>query len=419
MSQDHPIPAPVDHETRDARWRIAGHAGLIELDRPKALNSLNADMLAVISEALDEFEANPQVHHVVLRSTSPRAFCAGGDVRWVAEEDAQGKHEVGDEFFRVEYALNRRLGEYPKPLIALLEGVTMGGGFGISAHGSHRVITPRSLGAMPEAAIGFIPDVGMSYRLTHLRLREGEGGSSREADGAGADGADVGGHDVGGADVNGGEAVPRKSIAVGTFIGLTGWRLSPADLLYTGLATNLVADVDAVANALETREVSEVLAPDSQWALGADELDQPRSALRDNAAFIEEVFAYGDWLEMSRRLRDYEPAGEGHAGAGAGAGERHAGDNRTAEFVEQVRAAVAKGNPVSLAATVELFHASALVDLPTALDYEAVLARYLRRQRNFTEGVRAVLVDKDHAAAFDPSTAEGVDIAELRALLMS
>ncbi|RAV31640.1 hypothetical protein DLJ54_07365 [Corynebacterium heidelbergense] len=283
---------------------------------------------------------------------------------------------------------------------------------------------------MPEAAIGFIPDVGMSYRLTHLRLRE-EGGSSGEADGAGADGtgadgADVGGADLGGGDVGGAGAVPRKSIAVGTFIGLTGWRLSPADLLYTGLATNLVADVDAVAHALETREVSEVLAPDSQWSLGADELDQPRSALRDNAAFIEEVFAYGDWLEMSRRLRDYEPAGERHAGAGAGAGEGHAGageghagDNGTAEFVEQVRAAVAKGNPVSLAATVELFHASALVDLPTALDYEAVLARYLRRQPNFTEGVRAVLVDKDHAAAFDPSTAEGVDIAELRALLMS
>lgn len=183
--------------------------GRILLNRPKALNALTTGMVAAIDRVLAGWE-HASLSAVVLASTSAKAFCAGGDIRTIRENSLAGDAEASERFFASEYRLNARIAEYPVPVVSLIDGMCLGGGLGLSVHGSFRVVTERAVLAMPETAIGFFPDVGASYFL------------------------------------------PRLPGAIGTYLGLTGHRLDAADALYTGLATHFVpADgIDAVGDAL-------------------------------------------------------------------------------------------------------------------------------------------------------------------------
>jgi enoyl-CoA hydratase len=145
-----------------------GAAGVILLDRPQALNALTLPMVRVIAAALDAFEHDAGVARVVIASAGGRAFCAGGDIRLLYEQGRAGDHAAQLLFWREEYQLNRRIKRYPKPIVALIDGIVMGGGVGLSAHASHRVASERTLFAMPEVDIGFFPDVGASYVLPRL-----------------------------------------------------------------------------------------------------------------------------------------------------------------------------------------------------------------------------------------------------------
>ena len=145
-----------------------GAAGFITLNRPKALNALNLGMVRIIAAALDEFEKDDRITRVVVQGAGERAFCAGGDVRLLYEQGKTGDHESQLAFWREEYILNRRIKRYPKPYIALIDGVVMGGGVGLSAHGAHVIAGERCLFAMPEVGIGFFPDVGATYVLPRL-----------------------------------------------------------------------------------------------------------------------------------------------------------------------------------------------------------------------------------------------------------
>lgn len=339
------------------KTRVEGRTGIIELDRPKALNSLTHDMVRSIDAALVEWEADDSIATVIVQSTSPRAFCAGGDVRGVRESDLAGDFAAGDAFFDDEYAMNLRMAQYPKPIVALLEGVVMGGGFGISAHGSHRVVTPRTLGAMPEAAIGFVPDVGMSHVLTNLPVDR----------------------------------------AIGLFIGCTGWRLSPADLLFTGLGNVLVDDVTSVSEGLRTEPMNDVLA---RVSLDRSELEQPESLLEKNQQWIVDTFGEGSWLEIQDRIDQSEPRNDDEA-----------------EFLGMVKECLSPANPASLVAMVELFHRNAETDVATALKNELEVGSQLRREPNFAEGVRAVLVDKDRDPHFEPAHARNVNPQDYAGLL--
>ena len=147
---------------------VRNSTGLLELNRPKALNSLNPRMVDLITDALEKWADDPDVHRVIIYSSSPKAFCAGGDVRLVREEITGGSYKAGDKFFLDEYEMNNALANFPKPVVALIDGVAMGGGLGISAHGSHRVITENALAAMPEMVIGFSPDVGMTWMMARM-----------------------------------------------------------------------------------------------------------------------------------------------------------------------------------------------------------------------------------------------------------
>jgi enoyl-CoA hydratase len=149
-----------------------GAAGLITLNRPKALNALNLGMVRTIAAALDEFEEDSGVLRVVVAGLG-RAFCAGGDIRLLYEQGRAGDHAAQLAFWREEYILNRRIKRYTKPYVALIDGIVMGGGVGLSAHGSHIVAGERYAFAMPEVGIGFFPDVGATYALPRLPHRAG------------------------------------------------------------------------------------------------------------------------------------------------------------------------------------------------------------------------------------------------------
>ncbi|KQO41159.1 enoyl-CoA hydratase/isomerase family protein [Methylobacterium sp. Leaf85] len=150
-----------------------GHAGLITLNRPKALNALTVSMTTAMYRALWEWERDDTITRVVVRGRGGRAFCAGGDIRQIHDLARRGLDDEVRRFWLAEYHLNAYVQRYTKPYIALIEGIVMGGGVGLSLHGSHRVSSERYTLAMPEVGIGFFPDVGMTHSLPRLAGRAG------------------------------------------------------------------------------------------------------------------------------------------------------------------------------------------------------------------------------------------------------
>lgn len=145
-----------------------GAVGVMTLNRPAALNALTLDMVRLMDEALDAFEADNRVKSVVVRGAGGKAFCAGGDIRQLHDAGKAGDLATPLTFWCEEYRLNQRIKAYPKPYVAMVDGICMGGGVGVSEHGSHRIAGDRYLYAMPEVGIGFFPDVGATYFLPRL-----------------------------------------------------------------------------------------------------------------------------------------------------------------------------------------------------------------------------------------------------------
>jgi enoyl-CoA hydratase len=191
-----------------------GCAGLIVLNRPKALNALTLGMVRAIAAALDEWERDEAVTRVVAAGAGGRAFCAGGDIRLLYEQGRAGDHAAQLTFWREEYQLNRRIKRYPKPYVALVDGLVMGGGVGLSAHGAYLVAGESFTFAMPEVGIGFFPDVGATYLL------------------------------------------PRLPGLAGVYLAMTGARVGAADALALGLAQTVVpsARIGDLADALTDRQ---------------------------------------------------------------------------------------------------------------------------------------------------------------------
>ncbi|MFF4261662.1 enoyl-CoA hydratase/isomerase family protein [Streptomyces virginiae] len=169
-----------DAQPEDANtvlFHTDGRTGVVTLNRPRAINALTHPMVSRIDEALAAWADDPAVQQVLIRGAGERGLCAGGDIRAI-HDDAKAGNTASADFWRDEYRLNARIARYPKPYVALMDGITMGGGVGVSAHGSVRIVTERSRVAMPETGIGFVPDVGGTYLLgrapgelgTHLAL---------------------------------------------------------------------------------------------------------------------------------------------------------------------------------------------------------------------------------------------------------
>ena len=187
-----------------------GAVGLVTLNRPRALNALTRAMLEAMRAQLAAWAEDAAVTRLVLRGRGGRAFCAGGDIREIHALATAGDHAGVDAFWRAEYGLDAAVKHFPKPVVSLIEGLVMGGGNGISVHGSHRVSSESYSFAMPEVGIGLFPDVGMTYVL------------------------------------------PRLPGLTGTYLALTGTRIGPGDAHAVGLATHhaAAADFDALVDAL-------------------------------------------------------------------------------------------------------------------------------------------------------------------------
>ena len=202
----------------DVLFECRGAVGLITLNRPKALNALTHAMVVAMKARLDEWANDPEIGIVVIRGAGERAFCAGGDIRAIAESGRAGTSYALD-FWHDEYILNAAIKHYPKPYMALISGVAMGGGLGVSVHGNYRVVDETVKIAMPETGIGFFPDVGGSYFLSRC---PGE---------------------------------------IGLYLALTGARLDAADALYAGIATHFVSSFDGLLDRLaDGRAPEDVLA---------------------------------------------------------------------------------------------------------------------------------------------------------------
>src|SRR5438552_9184923 len=143
-----------------------GSAGIIRLNRPKAINAVTLEMFRDIDKALDVFEADPAVAVIVLEGAGERGLCAGGDIR-ALYENSKVQGDLGKVLWREEYILNARIAKFAKPYVAFMDGIVMGGGVGLSAHSRHRVVTERTKLAMPEVGLGFFPDVGGTWLLSH------------------------------------------------------------------------------------------------------------------------------------------------------------------------------------------------------------------------------------------------------------
>ena len=221
--------------------RCDGRIGRILLNRPKALNAIDLPMIRACSRALEGWRDDPHVHAVVIEGAGDRAFCAGGDIRALRQYELDGEHDRAEEFFREEYELNLAIATYPKPYVALIDGICMGGGIGVSVHAPYRVATEHAAFAMPETAIGFFPDIGATFFL------------------------------------------PRLPGEIGTYLGLTGARMQGADAVHAGLATHFTPRADLPA-------VSRALAKDGPAALGLYVAPLPAFSLAPNRAAIDHCF---------------------------------------------------------------------------------------------------------------------------------
>lgn len=255
--------------TADLLARIERGVATATLNRPSALNALSWDMIVGLRELLDAWEQDDNARVVALRGAGGKAFCAGGDIRAFYREFV-GRGHVGHEFFEVEYALDYRIHTYPKPVVALLDGVVMGGGMGLSQGAALRIVGDRTRMAMPETAIGLFPDVGGSYFLS------------------------------------------RTPGALGLYIGLAGPTLGAADALYAGLADIYLApaSLERLDEWMATAPLATIASRDDRARLERSELEVLREAIDRHfsaptvAAIVESLANEPVHQDWARRTRD-------------------------------------------------------------------------------------------------------------------
>jgi enoyl-CoA hydratase/carnithine racemase len=330
--------------------RVAGGTGIITLDRPQALNSLSLDMVRALSTTLLGWCGDPAVDAVVIASSSAKALCAGGDIRFfhqVGHATPQGGSALLEDFFTEEYALNHLIHFYPKPYIALMEGVVMGGGMGIAQGGPAcglRIVTERSKLAMPEVNIGLFPDVGGSHFLAHAPGR------------------------------------------IGYYLGLTGLSIGAADALYAGLADVFVpsAQLDALRALIDTTP-------------GAGLADAIRALCAPFSAPAGELEAQRDRIDR-------------HFGADSVADIMASLATDASPFAQAALAAMRQRSPLMLCVTHAMLARAATLGVADCLRMERSLVRRSFEHGEVLEGVRALVIDKDNAPQWNPPTLEQVTL---------
>jgi len=340
-------------DSEDILFGREGGVATVTLNRPHALNAFTLGMYRCFAPMLREWADDPAVHAVLIRGAGERAFCAGGDVRAIAEagRGISGDPALTSRFFWEEYELIRHIHRYPKPYLAIIDGITMGGGAGVSVNGAYRIATERTMLAMPETGIGLFPDVGATR---FLNLAPGH---------------------------------------VGRYLALTGARLGPADARYCDFATHFVPRelaarlVEALGHTAwrageEQAQVEETLA-----AFDTDPGEPPLAVRR---AAIDRCFA-PDTIEAVLDALASEAAG-----------------GSDAEWASQTRAGLLTKSPTSLKVTLRQLIVGQGCDIEAALSLEYRLTQHFMQGHDFYEGVRAALIDKDQQPCWDPATLSAV-----------
>lgn len=311
--------------------------GLVILNRPKALNAINLEMVRKIYKHLKKCEKSKLL--VIIKGTGDKSFCAGGDVRAIVEA---GPTEESKSFFREEYTLNHLIGNYKIPYIALMDGITMGGGVGLSVHGRYRVATERTLFAMPETAIGLFPDVGGSHFL------------------------------------------PRLNGKLGMYLGLTGFRLKGEDVANAGIATHYCQ--------------SDKLKHLESALLNCNDPDDIADIMNSLTTKPEKKFVLGPHLETINKCF----AASSVEGIFKNLSEE--GSEWSLNTLDILR----KMSPLALKVTHRQLEHGANLSLTQCLIMEyRMVVRHLE-DSDFKEGVRALLIDKDQKAKWNPSSIEAV-----------
>eukprot|EP00105_Crassostrea_gigas_P015933 XP_011433119.1 PREDICTED: 3-hydroxyisobutyryl-CoA hydrolase, mitochondrial-like isoform X1 [Crassostrea gigas] len=321
--------------------------GVITLNRPKVLNSLNLSMIRKIHPQLTAWENEPLTTMVIIKGAGDKAFCAGGDIRAVTEAGKVGDR-LSQDFFKEEYMLNNKIGTYEIPYVALIDGITMGGGVGLSVHGMFRVATERTLFAMPETAIGLFPDVGGGYFL------------------------------------------PRLGGKLGVYLALSGFRLKGRDVLKAGVATHFVqsdklADLEKSLLAMENaraHDIGEIL--DKYQSMSTD-IPDTDFVLEPHIEEIDRLFN-GDTVEEIVHNLKMEGS----------------------EWAKKQLDTLSKMSPTSMKITLRQILEAETMTLQDVLVMEYRLSQHCVEDHDFYEGVRALLVDKDQSPKWNPATLEKV-----------
>ena len=341
---------------------IKNHIGFITLDRAKALNALSLDMVRALTALLRDWQDKQDVLAVVLRSSTARAFCAGGDIRFfheVGTKGPSGGSALLEDFFTEEYALNHLIHHYSKPYVALMDGIVMGGGMGISQGGPQsglRVVTDTTAMAMPEVHIGLFPDVGGSYFLSRLPGR------------------------------------------LGAYLGLTGQTIGAADAIHAGLADVFVpsSTLPELLTMLETEPAttgSEVTAKIRSFAAPYQSDTNPaNSMLARHRPDIDRHFAHEEVAGIMASLES-----DGSA------------------FAMQSATAMRRGSPLLLCVTLEQLERGAGMTVADCLRMERTMIRRSFEGREVLEGIRARVIEKDNAPRWSPATLEQVTPDQVQA----
>jgi enoyl-CoA hydratase len=326
-----------------------GTAGIVTLNRPKALNAVTHGMVRRLHAQLDAWRGDPAVTRVVVTGAGDRAFSAGGDLRGIYEAARAGRQDESLAFWRDEYRLNTAIKFYPKPYVALIDGIVMGGGAGLSVHGSHRVAGNRYAFAMPEVGIGFFPDVGATWFL------------------------------------------PRCPGAFGTYLALTGERLGAADAVAAGIATHRVASdrlgdlLDALCGAAPVDALIGAFAEP-----GGEGPFAPRSAA------IDRIFA-------APRVEDIVAGLEAEAVSGS----------EDAAWAGALAATIAGKAPRSLKLALAQMQRGRDWSFEDCMCAEWRIVSRVAYGEDFYEGIRAVIIDKDNRPRWRPATLAEVGEAEI------
>ncbi len=317
-----------------------GTAGLIRLNRPKALNSLTIPMVRAITAALDEFAADQTVASIVVMGEGERGFCAGGDIRAIHLSGRAGDG-LAETFWREEFRLNHRIANCPKPYVALMDGITMGGGVGLSSHGRHRIVTERTRLAMPETGIGYFPDIGATWLL------------------------------------------PRTPGESGTWMALTGLDINASDAIHTGLADFYMPSSRLEEAVQRLTNLPEGSSSDDVDAVLRDLSEHPgEGRLQANTAMIDRAFHFN-------RVEDIASA----LGAEEG------------EFAAETRRVMLTRSPTSLKLALRLLRAGRQSrTLGECLARELGACMHILHGPDFYEGVRAAVIDKDRNPKWSPPT---------------